>query len=217
VLGAPPRLSRNICWVTVGVRLCPCPFHALPDYTKGKQSVLTVNSDSFKFWVTQTSLLSWTVSPTPDSCPPVLWFGCGLFPKESCSGSLSPNVTVLKGGRIFKRWVPVGVTGSWLPHEEINADLLGWVRCHSGLAQDKAGCYKRTSLVHPWKQAPLLPFSPCELSHTCSCHEMPSAMVWHSQDPVQTLTPYYLDIPITRITSQINLFSLYITQLQVIC
>jgi hypothetical protein len=164
VLGAPPRLSRNICWVTVGVRLCPCPFHALPDYTKGKQSVLTVNSDSFKFWVTQTSLLSWTVSPPLDSCPPVLWFGCGLFPKESCSGSLSPNVTVLKGGQIFKRWLPVGVTGSWLPHEEINADLLGWVRYHSGLAQDRAGCYKRTSKL------------PCYLSHHVSSLTLAPAM-----------------------------------------
>lgn len=34
----------------------------------------------------------------------VLRFGCGLYPKVSCTGDLVPCVEVLRGGGTFKRW-----------------------------------------------------------------------------------------------------------------
>jgi hypothetical protein len=81
-----------------------------------KRQLGSSDSELRFFQVLSYSNLTIVSFPHPtNSCPPVLWFGCGLFPKESCAGSLILNITVLKGGRIFKRWGIVGVTGSWLP------------------------------------------------------------------------------------------------------
>lgn len=136
----------------------------------------------------------------------VLLCGQGWCPMGSCARSLFPYPLMLRCWSLYE----VGpVEGHQVmeapPHEWINAGMQVWDRsAQSGLVTSRSGCYIKNKLA--------ISAVSCFLVHTCALPHVASSFLlfYHSVMQSGTLPGMLslgcLDLPVTRIMAQINLF-----------